>query len=59
MASMSSQFEDFNMMSLGLSVGDSTTAGLGSGSRAGGRGILSGNVKEFRYQDYDDDDDEI
>ncbi|KAF9966508.1 hypothetical protein BGZ70_002121 [Mortierella alpina] len=59
MASMSSQFEDFNMMSLGLGVGDGTTTGLGSGSRAGGRGILSGNVKEFRYQDYDDDDDEI
>ncbi|KAF9980628.1 hypothetical protein BGZ75_008236 [Mortierella antarctica] len=60
MASMSSPLDDFNMMSLSLSVGDShPTAGRGSGSRAGGRGILSGNVKEFRYQDYDDDDDEI
>ncbi|KAG0055356.1 hypothetical protein BGZ83_008876 [Gryganskiella cystojenkinii] len=40
---------DFNMMSLGLGVDSSTTS-------VRGRGILSGNVPEFRYQDYEDDD---
>ncbi|GJJ72536.1 hypothetical protein EMPS_04894 [Entomortierella parvispora] len=40
--------DDFDLMSLGLDVGSSNT------SR---RGILSGNVPQFRYQDYEDDDD--
>ncbi|KAF9997501.1 hypothetical protein BGZ80_005744 [Entomortierella chlamydospora] len=60
MASMTSQFGDLNMMSLGLGIGDAATAIGGSGGGGGGgrRGILSGNVKEFRYQDYEDSDDE-
>lgn len=47
------------MMGMGLGgvgLGHSpSSAGGGAVSR---RGILSGNVKEFRYQD-DDDDDEV
>ncbi|KAF9357674.1 hypothetical protein BGX26_003304 [Mortierella sp. AD094] len=60
MSSMTSQFGELNMMSLGLGVGDAATAmgGVGGGGGGGGRGILSGNVKEFRYQDYEDNDDE-
>ncbi|KAG0202590.1 hypothetical protein BGX28_004936 [Mortierella sp. GBA30] len=54
-SSLSSQVTDLNMMSLGLGVGD--TAGMSAGP-GGRRGILSGNVKEFRYQDYEDDEDE-
>ncbi|KAF9111867.1 hypothetical protein BGX27_004340 [Mortierella sp. AM989] len=54
MSSMSSQFGELNMMSLGVGVGDSD-AGVNGGNR---RGILSGNVKEFRYKDYEDSDDE-
>jgi len=38
---------DFDLMSLGLDVGSS--------SSGRGRGILSGNVPQFRYQDYEDD----
>ncbi|KAG0361758.1 hypothetical protein BGZ54_008983 [Gamsiella multidivaricata] len=56
-SSMSSQFGELNMMSLGLSVGGETTETSFGGS-GGRRGILGGNVKEFRYQDYEDDEDE-
>lgn len=56
MFAMSSQFGELNMMSLGLGVGDgASSSGSGSGTR---RGILSGNVKEFRYQDYESSDDD-
>ncbi|KAI1302693.1 hypothetical protein EDD11_005569 [Mortierella claussenii] len=67
MSSMSSQFGELNLMSLGLGVGDGammgSSAGIGavsgsSRSVGGRRGILSGNVTEFRYQDYEDDEDE-
>ncbi|KAK3818914.1 MAG: thioredoxin-like protein [Benniella sp.] len=53
---MASQLNDLNMMSLGLGVGDASqgSSSIGGGSR---RGILSGNVKEFRYRDYEDDED--
>ncbi|KAG0307758.1 hypothetical protein BGZ98_009891 [Dissophora globulifera] len=55
----SSHVAELNMMSLGLGVGDGARAppisGL-SGGGSGRRGILSGNVKEFHYQDYDDED---
>ncbi|KAF9981886.1 hypothetical protein BGZ65_003467 [Modicella reniformis] len=51
---VSSVTGELNMMSLGLGVGD----GVASASSGARRGILSGNVREFRYQDLDDDDDE-
>ncbi|KAF9352645.1 hypothetical protein BGX34_012057 [Mortierella sp. NVP85] len=54
---MASQFNDLNMMNFGIGVGDGSqgSSSIGGGSR---RGILSGNVKEFRYRDYEDDEDE-
>ncbi|KAG0252418.1 hypothetical protein BG011_006992 [Mortierella polycephala] len=44
-----------------LSSSSSLTGMSSFGGSAGGvrRGILSGNVKEFQYQDYDDDDDDV
>ncbi|KAF9432622.1 hypothetical protein BGZ76_010539 [Entomortierella beljakovae] len=55
-SSLSSQIGDINLMSLGLGVGDAGTSMSSSSSNR--RGILSGNVKEFRYQDYDDSDED-
>ncbi|KAF9084761.1 hypothetical protein BGX29_002351 [Mortierella sp. GBA35] len=52
---LNSQLGDLNMMGLGLGGMDQSSSGLGG---AGRRGILSGNVKEFRYQDDDDDEDD-
>ncbi|KAG0341475.1 hypothetical protein BG004_006016 [Podila humilis] len=45
------QFADMNFG--GDSLGQGTGTGIGGGPR---RGILSGNVPEFRYKDYEDDD---
>lgn len=47
MDSLSALGPQFGSMSMGGSFG-------GGGAR---RGILSGNVPEFRYKDYEDDDD--
>ncbi|KAF8938414.1 hypothetical protein BGZ58_000938 [Dissophora ornata] len=54
MASMSTQFGDLDMSNLGLGIGDGGTTSSGLGRR----GILSGNVKEFRYQDEDDEEED-
>ncbi|KAF9198192.1 hypothetical protein BGZ49_001081 [Haplosporangium sp. Z 27] len=54
-SSIISQFGDLDMMNLNLGVGN-TPASLGGGTNR--RGILSGNVNEFRYKDYEDSDDE-
>ncbi|KAG0289501.1 hypothetical protein BGZ96_006961 [Linnemannia gamsii] len=51
------QLGDLNMMGMGLGH-SSPSSGAAGGGAASRRGILSGNVKEFRYQDDDDDNDE-
>ncbi|KAF9136209.1 hypothetical protein BGX30_011304 [Mortierella sp. GBA39] len=57
---LNAQLGDLNMMGMGLGgvgLGHSSSS-TGGGGAASRRGILSGNVKEFRYQD-DDDDNEV
>ncbi|KAF9899873.1 hypothetical protein EC991_008217 [Linnemannia zychae] len=54
---LNSQLGDLNMMEPGLRTSGGGALGH-SPSGASRRGILSGNVKEFRYQDDDDEDDE-
>ncbi|KAF9584538.1 hypothetical protein BGW38_006085 [Lunasporangiospora selenospora] len=53
---MSSQMQELNLMSLGDESNGTGYSGLGSSSGPR-RGILSGNVPEFRYKDYEDDED--
>ncbi|KAF8944435.1 hypothetical protein BGZ47_004239 [Haplosporangium gracile] len=59
---LNGQLGDLNMMGMGiegvgLSHSSLSTGGGGGGGGASRRGILSGNIKEFRYQDDDDEDD--
>ncbi|KAG0278095.1 hypothetical protein BGZ95_004728 [Linnemannia exigua] len=61
---LNTQLGDLNMMGVGLGSdgggggGNGSVGAMGySSSGASRRGILSGNVKEFRYQDDEDDDD--
>lgn len=56
---LNTQLGDLNMMGMGLGgVGMGHSSSSTGGGAVSRRGILSGNVKEFRYQD-DDDDDEV
>ena len=58
MSSMSAQFGDLDVSTLGLGVGDRSTAPSSFGRDGGRRGILSGNVNEFRYRDEDDEEED-
>ncbi|KAG0311945.1 hypothetical protein BGZ97_011546 [Linnemannia gamsii] len=52
---LNAQLGDLNMLGMGQ-VHSTSSSGAAGGGAASRRGILSGNVKEFRYQDDDDDD---
>jgi hypothetical protein len=55
---LNAQLGDLNMMGMGLGgVGLGHSSSSTGGGAVNRRGILSGNVREFRYQDDDDDDD--